>query len=213
MGRGLEVRRKNCARVCGDSTDGRRETGIRAREIDAHLEEFVRRRFDVRGVEPGEQVRDSRGENSPEIYHSPPGEIAPGRATMRSQTLGDDRVRRDPSVRSPTFAFASPRRPPLRRARLPRRSIDHLAPPTTSARAVLFAEGARRCQIFPQISLTARPLRKTRPDPTRARAPRAARWGRCWDRIPAESKDRARGFENPKCLWNFDRSPSVNPRM
>lgn len=120
-------------------------------------------------------MRDSRGENSPEIYHSPPGEIAPGRTTIRSQTLGDDRVRRDPSVRSPTFAFASPRRPPLRRARLPRRSIDHLAPPTTSARAVLFAEGARRCQIYPHFFSHCPPAAKTRPDPTRARARRAPR--------------------------------------
>ena len=117
-------------------------------------------------------MRDSGGENSPEIYHSPPREIAPGRATMRSQTLGDDRVRRDPSVRSPTFAFASPRRPPLRRARLPRRSIDHLAPPTTSARAVLFAEGARRCQIFPHFFSHWPPAAQ---DPTQTRPERAPR--------------------------------------
>ena len=91
---------------------------------------------------------------------------------MRSQTLGDDRVRRDPSVRSPTFAFASPRRPPLRRARLPRRSIDHLAPPTTSARAVLFAEGARRCQIFPHFFSHCPPAAQ---DPTQTRPERAPR--------------------------------------
>ena len=182
-GRGFEVRsprRKNCARVCGGSTDGRRETWIRAREIDTHLEEFVRRRFDVRDVEPREQVRDSGGENSPEIYHSPPREIAPGRATMRSQTLGDDRVRRDPSVRSPTFALASPRRPPLRRARLPRRSIDHLAPPTTSARAVLFAEGRAPMQ-FSHFFLTA-PVRQE--DPTQPDA--SARAGRSRDWLPAQ---------------------------
>ena len=131
-------------------------------------------------------MRDSGGENSPEIYHSPPREIAPGRATMRSQTLGDDRVRRDPSVRSPTFALASPRRPPLRRARLPRRSIDHLAPPTTSARAVLFAEGRAPMQ-FSHFFLTA-PVRQE--DPTQPDA--SARAGRSRDWIPAQS-ERSRG--------------------
>ena len=68
-------------------------------EIDTHLEEFVRRRFDVRDVEPREQVRDSR-RGSPESSFTPR-EIAPGRAQCAAKP-GDDRVRRDPSVRSPT---------------------------------------------------------------------------------------------------------------